>query len=115
MDEQHSDNAIKFSAEGSRIDVTFKACELQTNSGIVDAIAVSIADRGPGIPKSERSAIFDKFVQSSKTRTGTGLPISREIILGHRGDVRPDNRPDGGAVITFTLPREQPTANSPEA
>ena len=53
--------------------------------------------------------IFDKFVQSSKTRTGAGstglgLPICREIMTAHRGSIRAENSPEGGAIFRVELP-----------
>jgi signal transduction histidine kinase len=81
-------------------------------------VSVSVADRGPGIPEGELEAIFDKFIQSSKTRTGAGgtglgLAICREIVQGHYGRIWAENRPGGGAVLTFTLPRDPLPASTP--
>ena len=78
----------------------------------IPAISVSIMDQGAGIPEDEFEAIFEKFVQSSKTETGAGgtglgLSISKEIIAGHGGSIRASNsRKDGGAIFTFSLPRK---------
>jgi len=63
-----------------------------------------------GIPEGEREAIFDKFMQSSRTGasdggTGLGLAICREVIEAHGGTIEATNRPQGGAVFTFTIPR----------
>jgi signal transduction histidine kinase len=95
------DNAIKFSPDGSAIELGIERTPR--------TFRVSIADRGVGIPESELEAIFDKFIQSSKTRTtaggtGLGLAICREIIAAHKGRVWANNRPDGGAVMTFEVP-----------
>jgi signal transduction histidine kinase len=94
-------NAVKFSADHSAIDVRVK----QRRS----FMAVSVLDRGVGIPEDELEAVFDKFIQSTKTRTGAGgtglgLSISQEIIAAHQGRIWAENRPDGGAVFTFELP-----------
>jgi signal transduction histidine kinase len=74
---------------------------------------VTVADRGLGIPEAELETIFEKFVQSSTTRTGAGgtglgLTSSREIVTLHGGNIRARNRTDGGAEFTFLLPRQQP-------
>jgi signal transduction histidine kinase len=103
-------NAIKFSADHQTIEVTIQETE--------EGVSVSVADRGPGIPEEELEAIFDKFIQSSKTRTGAGgtglgLAICREIIQGHHGRIWAENRPGGGAVLTFTLPRDPIAAAAP--
>jgi signal transduction histidine kinase len=103
-------NAIKFSADHQAIEVSVRQTE--------DDVSVSVADRGPGIPEDELEAIFDKFIQSSKTRTGAGgtglgLAICREIVEAHHGRIWAENRPGGGAVLTFTLPRRSRAASTP--
>lgn len=107
-------NAIKFSPDGGVIELA---------AGRTDATAkVSVSDRGPGIPEDELEAVFDKFVQSSKTKTGAGgtglgLSICDEIISAHKGRIWAENRPEGGAIFSFVIPlsqsegtREQPVA-----
>jgi signal transduction histidine kinase len=70
-------------------------------NGHGEAIAVSVSDEGVGIPADELEAVFDKFVQSSKTKTGSGgtglgLSICRQIIQDHGGRIWAQVRP--GAV-----------------
>ena len=94
-------NAIKFSPEGGTIDViSFKKA---------DSIVVSVRDQGLGIPENELGNIFDKFFQSSKTRThaggtGLGLAICKEIITTHKGRIWVENNPDIGANFLFKIP-----------
>ncbi|NNF08237.1 MAG: HAMP domain-containing protein, partial [Candidatus Eisenbacteria bacterium] len=94
-------NALKFSPEGSEINVV-----ISKDNGVV---RVSLSDRGPGIPPEETEAIFSKFVQSKITKTGAGgtglgLAICREILEHHEGKIWAENREGGGAVFTFELP-----------
>jgi signal transduction histidine kinase len=94
-------NAIKFSPEGGIIDVAI--CRVGSS------VRVLVCDRGLGIPQDELEAVFDKFVQSSKTKTGAGgtglgLAICREIIAAHKGRIWAENRPGGGAVFSFEMP-----------
>ena len=68
-----------------------------------------MSDAGPGIPDDEIEAIFDKFVQSSKTSTGAGgtglgLAICREILIAHGGRIWAENKVNGGAVFSFEIP-----------
>jgi K+-sensing histidine kinase KdpD len=56
--------------------------------------------------------VFDKFVQSTKTKTATGgtglgLPISQKIILDHKGEIWAVNNAGGGATLTFSIPKDQ--------
>ena len=74
-----------------------------------DEVQAVVEDEGVGIPDGERSSIFDAFIQSSKTDTGSGgtglgLAICREIIESHGGSIEAENNPEGGASFLFTLP-----------
>lgn len=103
-------NAIKFTPEGEHISISFASSMLQSEDGSKPpAIMISIADNGVGIPDGELESVFDKFVQSSKTKTGAGgtglgLAISQEIINLHGGSIWAENNPQGGAVFNFTVP-----------
>ena len=94
-------NAIKFSPEGGTIDVSV-CC-------VAGSVRVSVCDQGPGIPQDELEAVFDKFIQSSKTKTGAGgtglgLAICLKIVTAHKGRIWAQNRPGGGAVFSFEIP-----------
>ncbi|MEM7209725.1 MAG: PAS domain-containing sensor histidine kinase [Pseudomonadota bacterium] len=96
-------NAFKFSKEGSHIE-----CEI---SGSHDShIELTIHDQGVGIPEDELNQIFDKFVQSSKTKTGAGgtglgLAICKEIVEMHGGTISAKNNERGGASFTVSVPK----------
>lgn len=96
-------NAIKFcdKSEG-HIEVTV---------GVADkGLQVSVADNGKGIPDDMIERVFDKFHQSigrsgdKPQGSGLGLAICREIITFFGGKIWVANRPEGGAIFTFTLP-----------
>jgi len=113
-------NAIRFTPAGRsvRILVDESALPLGSKRGseaAIPALQISVEDEGIGIPEHELKSIFDKFVQSSNTRsgaggTGLGLTITREIVTQHGGCVFASNRLGGGAVVTFLLP-QQPLAD----
>lgn len=68
-------NAIKFTPEGKRITVRTSSSMLPGGLGggdCVSAILIEVIDQGIGIPTGELDTIFDKFVQSSKTKSGAG-------------------------------------------
>lgn len=104
-------NAIKFTPEGKQIKISFGTNYLNQQDGSkCAAISMTIRDEGIGIPEDELEEIFDRFIQSSKTRTGSGgtglgLAICKEIIEGHKGIITAANNPDGGAQLTFVIPR----------
>ncbi len=71
---------------------------------------ITIEDDGPGLPPDELERVFEPFyrVEDSRNRetggTGLGLPIARNILRAHGGDVVLGNRPGGGARALVTLP-----------
>ena len=70
--------------------------------------AVTVADRGPGVPVVDRERIFERFWRGKGTESqgaGLGLAIVKEIMKMHGGTVEVVNAPDGGAVfrLHFTL------------
>jgi signal transduction histidine kinase len=68
-------------------------------------ISLSVADSGCGIPPEILKRLFAPFVSSKPTGTGLGLCISKRIVESHGGRITAKNRPEGGAVVAFTLPR----------
>lgn len=109
-------NAIKYSPENAEVQIFFSEATIPRGRRASDpedlmALQIEVRDTGPGIPENELDQIFDKFVQSSKTKTGAGgtglgLAICREIVLAHRGLIRACNNPSGGTSLIVTLPRE---------
>jgi len=101
-------NAVKFSPKGGEISIDVAMDDQQDG-----VYRFSIKDDGPGVPEDELEAVFDEFVQSSKTHTGAGgsglgLAISRRIISAHHGRIYAQNRSEGGAEFVFELPLTQP-------
>jgi signal transduction histidine kinase len=77
---------------------------------LADEVRIVIDDNGPGIPAGELERVFEPFVrlESSRSRAtggaGLGLAIARTIARGHGGDVRLENRPEGGLRAILTMP-----------
>jgi signal transduction histidine kinase len=75
-----------------------------------DDALILIDDDGPGIPEADLERVFEPFVrlEASRSRatggTGLGLSIARSILRSHGGDVRLENRPEGGLRAVATLP-----------
>jgi signal transduction histidine kinase len=73
-------------------------------------LAVHVEDDGPGIPPAELERAFEPFHRGEPSRNretggvGLGLPIARNILRAHGGDVVLANRPGGGLRATATLP-----------
>jgi PAS domain S-box-containing protein len=113
-------NAIKFSPEGGLIRVGLSDICLPGSQD--DALCFSITDEGPGIPDDETEQVFNKFIQSSKTKTGAGgtglgLSISRQIVEAHGGLIWAEKGRTHGAEFRLALPRNRrqpPLPPSPE-
>lgn len=73
-------------------------------------VVVDIEDDGPGIPPGELDRVFEPFHRGEPSRSretggvGLGLPIARNIMRAHGGDVTISNRSSGGVKATVTLP-----------
>jgi len=87
--------------------------EIRVDARPVDGhIALSVSDRGPGIPEEDLSRVFERFYRVDKSRardpggTGLGLAIVKHLVGLHGGEVRVENRPDGGARFTVALPTD---------
>jgi signal transduction histidine kinase len=82
---------------------------------------ITVVDDGPGIPDDELERVFDRFyrVEGSRSRetggTGLGLPIVRDIVRSHGGQVQLTARPDGAsglrAVVRLPTVPTVPTAD----
>ena len=100
------DNAIKHSAPGSAVMV-------RTRCDGGNAV-IEMLDEGPGLADDEKPKVFERFFRGRGERElhnrgiGIGLAIAREIVELHRGRISLDNRPEGGAVLTVTLPLKEP-------
>ncbi len=93
-------NAVKFSNQDNYIDIEILNHE--------ENLMLSVRDYGIGIPKDELESVFDKFIQSSKTKstegTGLGLAISKRIIEDHQGKIWVEQNVDRGVTFKFIIP-----------
>ncbi|MBO0710908.1 MAG: HAMP domain-containing protein [Acetobacteraceae bacterium] len=73
-------------------------------------IMLTVEDDGPGIPPQELDRVFDPFhrIEGSRNRetggVGLGLPIARNIMRAHGGDITLANKPLGGVRATVMMP-----------
>jgi signal transduction histidine kinase len=88
-------NAIDILQEGQVI----VSVESQNND-----VLVKITDNGPGIQSKIKDKLFTKFVTGSKSGTGLGLYICKNIIEKHGGKIWAENNQDKGATFSFTVP-----------
>ena len=75
-------------------------------------MCISVRDSGKGIEEKELGKIFDKFYSVAKAKssgmqgTGLGLPIVKEIVTLHSGEIRVESQVDRGSTFRVTLPKD---------
>jgi two-component system NtrC family sensor kinase len=87
--------------------MTARGGELRLASrGLPDrqAVEITFADTGPGIPDEVQARMFEPFFTTKKTGTGLGLSIVYGIVERHRGSLRVEPTPGGGATFRLTIP-----------
>ena len=95
------DNAIQHSPKGGEVTVRAAAVLAPNASGI----ELSVADQGPGIRPEDMANIFEPFFTRRRGGTGLGLSIVHRIVEQHGGEIKAENRKNGGALITVRLCR----------
>jgi signal transduction histidine kinase len=70
-----------------------------------DRVIIEIADTGKGVPSEAQAHLFEAFSGSTRPGgTGLGLPIAREIMRAHGGDIALAHTGDDGTAFRLTLP-----------
>lgn len=94
------DNAVKYSPEGSRVEIRIRRFEFYA--------CIEVADEGPGIPEEERAGIFGRFCRGKQVQqeegVGLGLYLTREILERENGYVKVSARQEGGSCFSLYLP-----------
>ncbi|MDN4059984.1 phosphate regulon sensor histidine kinase PhoR [Massilia sp. YIM B02769] len=95
-------NAVRYSPEGGRIDLSWKRGE--------DDLQFSVKDSGIGIDPQHISRLTERFYRVDKSRsretqgTGLGLAIVKHVLLRHGGRVKICSKPGEGSIFTASLP-----------
>jgi two-component system, OmpR family, phosphate regulon sensor histidine kinase PhoR len=96
------DNAVKYAADGKRIELTV------ARDG--DRIVLCVRDWGPGIDADEHERIFERFYRARAIRlkpirgSGIGLALVQHIARAHGGDAQVDSAPRAGSTFRIWLP-----------
>ena len=99
------ENAAKYTPPDSTVTIAARVRE--------DWVDVTVSDDGPGLPAG-REDLFEKFTRGQREShlpgVGLGLAICRAIVEAHGGRIDAARAAEGGAAITFSLPRGTPPA-----
>jgi signal transduction histidine kinase len=104
------DNAVRFSPPDPSVLVRLAPTRLETASAELDAMAVSVLDRGPGVPEEDRERIFAPFSRrcepspESPRGMGIGLYEARCLARRHGGKLEYAPRKGGGSEFRLTVP-----------
>ncbi len=105
------ENAVKYSPAGSTVTVRW---HLEA-----DHAAIDVADKGPGIARHEREAIFRRFVRGTAAKdgrvkgTGVGLAIVHHVASAHGGQIAVQEAAGGGSTFTLLLPLAEVPVDRP--
>jgi PAS domain S-box-containing protein len=86
-------NAVQASGSRAAVTVTLSCDE--------DALTITVADHGPGLPEGN---VFEAFYTTKSSGTGLGLWLTRRLVEDAGGSISSGNRSGGGAVFTVRLP-----------
>jgi two-component system, OmpR family, phosphate regulon sensor histidine kinase PhoR len=99
------ENAVNYSAEGGRVVLAARVED--------GRVLLTVSDDGPGVPEADLGRVFERFYRVDKSRTrdpggtGLGLSIVRHLIELHGGRIHAENRREGGAIFTISLPHRK--------
>ena len=104
------DNAIKYSREGNIIEINaFDHYKGKYNPNVRDGVLFQFEDNGIGITQKDIASIFQRFFRSSQVTdipgTGLGLPIAKELIELHNGEVYVESEYGKGTIFYVFFPR----------
>lgn len=97
-------NAVKFTPEDGRIDVSLKSAQDTKNR----TVTCTISDNGCGMDETTRAHLFERFYQGDTSHAqegnGLGLALCKRIVDLHGGTIRVKSALDKGSTFIVTLP-----------
>ena len=105
------DNAVKYSEAGQAVNLDATPAD--------EYVAITVADRGAGIPAKDVDRVFERFYRVDRARsrgtggTGLGLSIVRHVATNHAGAVTVESREGEGSTFTLRIPRYTPLEVNP--
>ncbi|WP_456030909.1 sensor histidine kinase [Rothia dentocariosa] len=106
------ENAVRYSPEDTRVDVTVETSH--------ENLLISVTDQGAGISEEDQKRIFERFYRVDPARsrqtggTGLGLSIVKHVMAQHGGMVTVDSTLGEGSTFTLSLPLAEADHSTPE-
>lgn len=118
------DNPLKLKIRGNAqllhlavSNIVSNACKYSSNQPVqvslattLNNVVIVVKDNGIGIPESELQYIYDPFFRASNTKPfegyGIGLPLARNIMRQHKGNILVTSQPNQGTTVRLTFPLE---------
>jgi two-component system sensor histidine kinase CpxA len=103
-------NAIRYTHDGTSVEVRLEEGVGQQNGASVPEAVVRVTDSGPGVPEDALDKLFRPFYRIDDARgrqtggVGLGLAITDRAVRLHGGTIRVSNRPQGGLMVEIRLP-----------
>lgn len=104
-------NAVQAMPEGGTI--TLRAENRDPEKGAAEAVVISVADTGVGIPASFLTKVFDPYFTTKHQGSGLGLATCYSIVKKHGGTLTVASTPDEGSEFTVTLPAAREGSTAP--
>jgi signal transduction histidine kinase len=89
-------NSIEAAPEGGEVKIA--------TAGDGECILLGVSDNGVGIPKDDIGTIFDPFVMTRERTSGMGLPLVKQIVSEHMGDITVQSEAGRGTTFTMSFP-----------
>jgi len=89
-------NGLESVAQGGELRVTTRP--------VNDSVEIAVSDTGVGISEEVSRHLFEPFFTTKPQGTGLGLPIARQIVEEHGGEIQWSGQAGGGATFTIRLP-----------
>jgi two-component system, OmpR family, sensor histidine kinase CpxA len=102
-------NAVRYTREQSVVELRID-CE---DVAGLPMVVLAVSDCGPGLPENELENIFRPFYRVDDARLrdtggfGVGLAIADRAVRLHHGELRAQNRPEGGLIVSLRLPCQE--------
>lgn len=71
-----------------------------------DSVELLVSDNGPGVPEALKARLFEPFFTTKRRGVGLGLSICKNIAISHGGNLRYEQRAEGGSRFRLSLPLE---------